>query len=75
MIIRLEERQAEMRWVVHLDALCIGFRSVDQARAFTRTLQARIDAPHVWPQDLMARTRASRKVHAASARTHAQVSP
>ncbi|KGU82594.1 hypothetical protein E3Z27_11625 [Pseudomonas mediterranea] len=54
MIIRLEERQAEKRWVVHLDAWCIGFRSVDEALAFTRTLQARIDAPHAWPQDVIA---------------------
>ncbi|MCI0995340.1 hypothetical protein HNO91_01985 [Pseudomonas corrugata] len=66
MIIRLEERQAEMRWMVHLDAFCIGFRSAGEALSFTRTLQARIDAPHVWPQDVIARAQASQIVHAAS---------
>ncbi|MCK3828555.1 MULTISPECIES: hypothetical protein [Pseudomonas] len=73
MIIWLEEPQAGTRWVVHLDALCIGFRSVDEARAFTRTLQARIDAPHVWPRSVIERTGAAHVAPAASPRTSAPI--
>ncbi|WP_083454112.1 hypothetical protein [Pseudomonas sp. P97.38] len=71
MIIWLEEQQAQMRWMVHLDACCVSFRSADQALAFTRALQARIDAPHVWPRDVVARTQAAPIERLASA----QVSP
>lgn len=50
MIIRIEEQQAGPRWVVYLDTCRVGFRRLDEAQAFTRTLQARIEAPHTWPR-------------------------
>ncbi|WP_260957720.1 hypothetical protein [Pseudomonas citri] len=49
MIIRIYEQQAGQRWVVTLDAWQVGFRRLDEAQAFARTLQGRIDAPHPWP--------------------------
>lgn len=51
MIIRIEEQQAGLRWVVHLDAWQVSFRHLGEALAFAGTLQARIDAPHVWPNE------------------------
>jgi hypothetical protein len=73
MIIRIEERQPGTSWVVRLDALCVGFKSLEQAQAFTRTLQARIDAPHAWPQGAFARPGAAREVPASSQRTSAHL--
>jgi hypothetical protein len=42
---------------------------------FTRTLQARIDAPHVWPQGMVTRMNGAHIVQAAPLRTPAHVSP
>ncbi|MBO1537311.1 hypothetical protein [Pseudomonas sp. OA65] len=74
MIIRIEERQPGASWMVRLDALCVGFKSLEQAQAFTRTLQARIDAPHVWPQGAFFRPGIGRDVPATSPRMSAQMS-
>ncbi|QXI56008.1 hypothetical protein [Pseudomonas alvandae] len=75
MIIRLEEQQPGTRCLVHLDDWCVGFKNVDDALLFTRTLQARIDAPHVWPQGMVTRMNGAHIVQAAPLRTPAHVSP
>ncbi|SDV14532.1 hypothetical protein [Pseudomonas vancouverensis] len=40
---------AKSQWQVRLDQHAVTFRSEDEARAFTRTLEARIQAPHTLP--------------------------
>jgi len=37
------------RWQVLLDQHVVTFRSESEARAFVSTLQARLQAPHVFP--------------------------
>lgn len=49
MNIEITERQAAHVWVVHLDGWAVNFRSVKAAQDFVDVLQARINAPHVWP--------------------------
>lgn len=49
MIIWIEEQQTGERWIVHLGIWWVGFRKIDEAHAFMKTLQARIEAPHAWP--------------------------
>lgn len=49
MNIWIDEQQPGARWVVHLDAECVSFACFDDAQAFTKTLQTRIQAPHAWP--------------------------
>lgn len=38
------------QWQVRLDQHAVTFRSEAEARAFTQTLQARLQAPHQIPQ-------------------------
>ena len=38
------------QWQVRLDQHAITFRSEAEARAFTRTLEARLHAPHEFPE-------------------------
>ncbi|WP_347910417.1 hypothetical protein [Pseudomonas grandcourensis] len=40
---------AKSQWQVSLDQHAVTFRSEAEARAFTRTLEARIQAPHQIP--------------------------
>jgi hypothetical protein len=40
---------AKSQWQVRLDQHAVTFRSEAEARAFTRTLEARIQAPHQIP--------------------------
>ena len=40
---------AKSQWQVRLDQHAVTFRSEAEARAFTRTLEARIKAPHPIP--------------------------
>jgi hypothetical protein len=40
---------AKSQWQVRLDQHAVTFRSEAEARAFTRTLEARIQAPHPIP--------------------------
>lgn len=49
MNIEITERQAPHVWVVHLDGWVVSFRSVKTAQDFVDVLQARINAPHMWP--------------------------
>lgn len=49
MNIEITERQAPHVWVVHLDGWDVNFRSVNAAKDFVDVLQARINAPHMWP--------------------------
>lgn len=49
MNIKITERQAPHGWVVHLDDWDVNFKHLDAAQDFAGLLQARIDAPHVWP--------------------------
>ncbi|KIH85523.1 hypothetical protein [Pseudomonas batumici] len=37
------------QWQVRLDQHVVTFRSESEARAFVSTLQARLQAPHVFP--------------------------
>lgn len=39
------------RWQVKLDQHVVSFRSEAEAKAFVSILQARIRAPHPWPED------------------------
>ncbi|WP_409318254.1 hypothetical protein [Pseudomonas sp. KCJK9016] len=50
MNIEIIERRSAPGWVVHMDRLQVNFNSLEQARAFVDRLQARINAPHPWPQ-------------------------
>ncbi|WLH38079.1 hypothetical protein PSH79_12565 [Pseudomonas sp. FP2196] len=49
MNIEISERQAPHGWVVHLDDWNVNFKHLQAAQDFVSLLQARIDAPHVWP--------------------------
>ncbi|MHC8289134.1 hypothetical protein ACYZUD_20430 [Pseudomonas sp. XS1P51] len=40
---------AKSQWQVRLDQHAVTFRSEAEARAFTRTLEARLHAPHSIP--------------------------
>ena len=40
---------AKSQWQVLLDQHVVNFRSEAEARAFTRTLEARLQAPHPMP--------------------------
>ncbi|WP_248742993.1 MULTISPECIES: hypothetical protein [unclassified Pseudomonas] len=40
---------AKSQWQVRLDQHAVTFRSEAEARAFTRTLEARLHAPHQIP--------------------------
>jgi putative alpha-1,2-mannosidase len=40
---------AKSQWQVRLDQHAVTFRSEAEARAFTRTLEARLHAPHPFP--------------------------
>ncbi|MGH8388046.1 MAG: hypothetical protein ACRESJ_21620 [Pseudomonas sp.] len=40
---------AKSQWQVQLDQQAVTFRSEAEARTFTRTLEARIQAPHQIP--------------------------
>ncbi|WP_338920823.1 hypothetical protein [Pseudomonas silesiensis] len=40
---------AKSQWQVRLDQHTVTFRSEAEARAFTRTLEARLHAPHQFP--------------------------
>ncbi|MEO4013292.1 hypothetical protein [Pseudomonas rossensis] len=40
---------AKSQWQVRLDQHSVTFRSEAEARAFTRTLEARLHAPHQFP--------------------------
>ncbi|MHC8304046.1 hypothetical protein [Pseudomonas sp. PB3P13] len=40
---------AKSQWQVRLGQHCVTFRSEAEARAFTRTLEARLHAPHQFP--------------------------
>ncbi|MBN3964488.1 MULTISPECIES: hypothetical protein [Pseudomonas] len=40
---------ARSQWQVRLDQHAVTFRSEAEARAFTRTLEARLQAPHHFP--------------------------
>ncbi|MHC8316333.1 hypothetical protein [Pseudomonas sp. LB3P31] len=40
---------ARSQWQVRLDQHAVTFRSEAEARAFTRTLEARLHAPHQFP--------------------------
>ncbi|MFJ7109081.1 MULTISPECIES: hypothetical protein [unclassified Pseudomonas] len=40
---------AKSQWQVRLDQHAVTFRSEAEARAFTRTLEARLHAPHQFP--------------------------
>ncbi|MET1067341.1 hypothetical protein [Pseudomonas prosekii] len=40
---------ATSQWQVRLDQHAVTFRSEAEARAFTRTLEARLQAPHQFP--------------------------
>ncbi|MGE8066434.1 hypothetical protein [Pseudomonas sp. NPDC089569] len=40
---------AKSQWQVSLDQHAVNFRSEAEARAFTRTLEARLQAPHQIP--------------------------
>lgn len=55
MNIGIKEKQTTHGWVVHMDALEVNFNTLEEANAFVGQLQARIDAPHRWPNsaDLM----------------------
>lgn len=52
MNIKITERQAPHGWVVHLDDWEVSFKHQQTAQDFVDRLQARIDAPHVWPATL-----------------------
>jgi len=41
---------AKSQWQVRLDQHAVTFRSEAEARAFTRTLEARLHAPHQIPE-------------------------
>ncbi|WP_173859962.1 MULTISPECIES: hypothetical protein [Pseudomonas] len=41
---------AKSQWQVRLDNHAVNFRSEAEARAFTSTLEARLQAPHQLPQ-------------------------
>lgn len=45
----LIKEMAKSQWQVRLDQHAVTFRSEAEARAFTRTLEARIQAPHQIP--------------------------
>ncbi|WP_433771511.1 hypothetical protein [Pseudomonas putida] len=49
MIIDIREKPASHCWVVCLDALQVNFNSLGEAQSFVGQLNARIEAPHVWP--------------------------
>ncbi|WP_439821333.1 hypothetical protein ACSPX5_07605 [Pseudomonas sp. HLG18] len=53
MKIEIIQRHSPDGWVVHMDRLQVRFNSLEQARAFVDQLQARIDAPHPWPQPVV----------------------
>jgi hypothetical protein len=55
MNIDIKKKQTTHGWVVHMDALEVSFNTQEEANAFVGQLQARIDAPHRWPNssDLM----------------------
>ena len=40
---------ARSQWQVRLDQHAVTFRNEAEARAFTRTLEARLQAPHRFP--------------------------
>lgn len=40
---------SKSQWQVRLDQTAVTFRSEAEARAFTRTLEARLQAPHPMP--------------------------
>ncbi|MEX3775341.1 hypothetical protein [Pseudomonas sp. MYb118] len=40
---------SKSQWQVRLDQTAVTFRSEAEARAFTRTLEARLHAPHPMP--------------------------
>ncbi|UVE18378.1 hypothetical protein NVV93_02950 [Pseudomonas sp. LS44] len=40
----------QQAWQVHLDQHAVGFRSEAEARQFVATLEARLQAPHVLPE-------------------------
>ncbi|MBF4556783.1 hypothetical protein H7698_11915 [Pseudomonas sp. p50] len=42
---------AKSQWQVRLDQHAVTFRSEAEALAFTRTLEARLHAPHQFPQN------------------------
>jgi len=45
----LIKEMAKSQWQVRLDQTAVMFRSEAEARAFTRTLEARLYAPHQIP--------------------------
>lgn len=49
MIIDITAKPTGHGWLVHMDALTVGFSSLEAATAFVGQLRARIDAPHPWP--------------------------
>ena len=70
MNIKITERQAPHGWVVHLDDWEVSFKHQQTAQDFVDRLQARIDAPHVWPhafgQTLLTAPVMARRVDVAS---------
>ncbi|WAJ38447.1 hypothetical protein OU800_04205 [Pseudomonas sp. GOM7] len=50
-VVQQRNQGGESRWQVSLDKQCVSFRSEAQAREFVSTLESRLRAPHVLPQE------------------------
>lgn len=66
MNIKITEKHAPHGWVVHMDDWDVGFMSLKAAQEFVEVLEARINAPHEWPnafaQPLPARPVTARRI-------------